>query len=186
MHKKLIESVWPDLHSSSHSADPCPNTPGLRRAGETALEAMALGSRGVIHQHEGSQSAPGSGCCHKGVMAARRLHPRTTKTPMPLDYRDPKLRLASGIWFHKSIWRLRSVETAQSTTHPAKCFQAAVDNNKIQRDRKPSIHVPLWFIRVHLYWQACRLAEVYHSIHRRRWIGRDLKQHLRDMRHQSI
>ncbi|CAB1428823.1 unnamed protein product [Pleuronectes platessa] len=79
-------------HTDAHSADvtgsmllvPCPNSRELSSAGEMVLEAMASLIRGIIHQHEGSQSAPGSGCCHKGVTAARRAQPGTTKTQMSL------------------------------------------------------------------------------------------------------
>ncbi|GLD73119.1 homeobox protein MOX-1 isoform X1 [Lates japonicus] len=53
---------------------PVQTAPGLRSDGEMVLEAMASGSGGIIHQHEGSQSALGSGCCHKGVMAAGQLN----------------------------------------------------------------------------------------------------------------
>lgn len=66
------------------------------------LEAMASGSRGIIHQREGYQSALGSGCCHKGVMAARQPNLAQQRHRCLTN-----VSLASGVCFHRGIGRLK-------------------------------------------------------------------------------
>lgn len=148
-YKNLFQPLWP---KSPFILLPHRSPVQTARLEEMVLEAMAVSIRGIIHQHEGSQSALGSDCCHKGVMAARQLGQQRHTCLLTI-----RIHCTSGFWslFSQKHLKIKSTGKCRCKTQASFSKLPSITWNLISKRFDPVVLKRLLSCRTSLRHKCC-------------------------------